>query len=116
MNIPLDFFQGYQIDILCLYWAPFLKQRSPIELLIVFYDSGPVCAAPRRDGEPPRRDKQAAVTSIAKKCTNIELCDVCALVQHFVITYTQSHPMLHSSAPLLSIRSGKNEIQTAAYL
>ena len=41
----MDFFQGYQIDILCLYWAPFLKQRGPIELLNVFYDSGPVCTA-----------------------------------------------------------------------
>ena len=39
----MDFFQGYQIDILCLYWAPFLKQRGPIELLNVFHDSGPVC-------------------------------------------------------------------------
>ena len=46
----MDFFQGYQIDILCLYWAPFLKQRGPIELLNVFDDSGPVCGGRRRLG------------------------------------------------------------------
>ena len=28
-----------------LYWVPLLKQRGPIELLNVFYDSGPVCGA-----------------------------------------------------------------------
>ena len=41
----MDFFQGYQIDILCLYWAPFLKQRGPIEPLNVFYDYGSVCGS-----------------------------------------------------------------------